>query len=118
MKMKKLRFHHIGIPTSKPIKGEVYIPEYKAYHRGYDNSEFGVEWMRYEADCSLPDLVKQVPHVAFEVDDILRAIKGRHVIIEPNSPSEGIVVAFIEENGAPIELLQKTGIMKKTKRDK
>ena len=26
--------------------------------------------------------------------------------IEPNSPSEGVVVAFIVDNGAPIELLQ------------
>jgi hypothetical protein len=28
------------------------------------------------------------------------------VIIEPNSPSEGNIVAFIEENGAPIEFIQ------------
>jgi hypothetical protein len=27
------------------------------------------------------------------------------VIIQPNSPSEGVLVAFIEENGAPIELI-------------
>lgn len=46
------------------------------------------------------------PHVAFEVDDIYEAIKGRKIIIEPNSPSKGITVAFIEENGAPIELIQ------------
>ncbi|MEM8614702.1 MAG: hypothetical protein AAGF93_22020 [Cyanobacteria bacterium P01_H01_bin.105] len=26
--------------------------------------------------------------------------------IEPNSPSEGLKVAFIEVNGAPIELMQ------------
>jgi hypothetical protein len=31
------------------------------------------------------------------------------VIIEPNSPSEGNIVAFIEENGAPIEFIQITG---------
>jgi hypothetical protein len=28
------------------------------------------------------------------------------VIIEPNSPSPGVTVAFIEVNGAPVELLQ------------
>ncbi len=62
--------------------------------------------MRYEDDCLLPEIVKTIPHVAFEVNDIYEAIKGRKVIIEPNSPSEGNMVAFIEENGAPIEFIQ------------
>jgi hypothetical protein len=102
----KYRYHHIGIPTSKPVQGEVYLKEYKAYHCGYEESDFGIEWMRYEEGCTLPELVKTVPHVAFQVDDLNEAIAGRHVIIQPNSPSEGIVVAFIEENGAPVELIQ------------
>ena len=49
---------------------------------------------------------KKLPHVAFEVDDIYEAIKDKEVIIEPNSPSEGVIVAFILENYAPIELMQ------------
>jgi hypothetical protein len=103
---KGLRYHHIGIPTEKPIEGETYLADYKVYHYGYEKSAYGIEWMRYEKDCPLPELVKTVPHVAFQVDDVYEAIKGKHVIIEPNSPSAGVVVAFIEENGAPIELIQ------------
>ncbi len=53
-----------------------------------------------------PDLVKTVPHVAFEVDDLAEAIRNRNVIIAPNSPSAGVLVAFIEVNGAPVELMQ------------
>ncbi len=49
---------------------------------------------------------KEIPHVAFEVDDIEEAIKGKEVIIKPNSPSEGVIVAFIVENGAPVEFIQ------------
>ncbi len=103
---KELKYHHIGIPTSKPIKGEVYLKDYKCYHYGYDKSEFGIERMRYEKDCPLPEIVKTLPHVAFEVDDVYEAIKGKKVIIEPNSPSEGNIVAFVEEDGVPIELIQ------------
>ena len=102
----KLKYHHIGIPTDKPIKGEVYLKDYKVYHYGYENSEYGIEWMRYEKDCQLPEIVKTLPHIAFEVDDIYEAIKGKKVIIEPNSPSDGNIVTFIEENGAPIEFIQ------------
>jgi len=62
--------------------------------------------MKFDADCTVPDLVKRVPHVAFEVDDLREAIRGKKVIIEPNEPAPGILVAFIEEAGAPIEFLQ------------
>lgn len=82
------------------------MKEYRIYHSGYDTSEYGIEWMRYEKDCTLPEIVKTIPHVAFEVDDIYKAIRDKKVIIQPNSPSEGIVVAFIEENGAPVEFIQ------------
>jgi hypothetical protein len=47
-----------------------------------------------------------VPHIAFEVDDLAAAIAGKDVLIQPNSPSPGVTVAFIVENGAPIEFLQ------------
>jgi len=99
------KYHHIGIPTTKPRPNETYLPEHKVYFSGFETSPFGVEWMRYEADCPLPEIVKTVPHVAFEVDDLERELQGRNVIIAPNSPSAGVRVAFIEDNGAPIELL-------------
>jgi len=43
---------------------------------------------------------------AFEVDDLDAALIGHKVIIQPNSPSIGVMVAFIEVNGAPVELMQ------------
>ena len=67
-----------------------------------------MEWMRFEQDCPLPELVKTVPHVAFVVDTIEEAIAGKNIIIKPNSPSEGVKVAFIEDNGVPVEFLQFT----------
>jgi hypothetical protein len=101
-----LKYHHVGIPTDQPIEGEVYLEKYRLYYYGYDKSEYGIEWMRYERDCPLPEIVKTLPHVAFEVDDVYEAIRGKKVIIEPNSPSEGTIVAFVEDNGAPVELIQ------------
>jgi hypothetical protein len=62
--------------------------------------------MRFDADSPLPELVRTVPHVAFEVPDLESALAGREVLIPPNSPSPGIRVAFIVENGAPVELLE------------
>lgn len=44
----------------------------------------------------------------FEVSDLDAELAGREVLIAPNSPSDGVRVAFIVENGAPIELLEFT----------
>jgi len=117
MKTGSLRYHHIGIPTDVPREGERYLEEFKMYVAGYEDSPYGIEWMRFEPDCPLPQLVKTMPHVAFEVDDIAKAVAGKQVLIEPNSPSEGVVVAFIVDNGAPIELLQFRRTGTKHKRD-
>ncbi len=100
-----LQYHHIGIPTDIPREGETYLPQFKMYTAGYESSPYGVEWLRFESNCPLPELVKTVPHIAFEVSD-LAAIAGQVILIAPNSPSEGVTVAFIVDNGAPIEFLQ------------
>jgi hypothetical protein len=61
------RYHHIGIPTTEAKPGETHLKRLKLFVVGHEKSEFGVEWMRFEADAAVPDLVRQVPHVAFEV---------------------------------------------------
>ena len=100
------RYHHIGVPTTDAKAGERYLEAYDSYVSGYETSEFGIEWMRFGPRASVPELVRKVPHVAFEVDDLEAELVGREVLIPPNSPSEGIRVAFIVENGAPVEFLE------------
>jgi hypothetical protein len=104
-----LTYHHIGIPTAVPREGEVYLEKFKMHVVGFDSNPFGVEWLRFEPDCTLPELVRTVPHVAFEFADLAAALEGREILIEPNSPSNGVTVAFIIDNGAPVEFLQFDG---------
>ena len=103
---KRLTYHHLGIPTTIRIEGEVYLRDYKCYHYGFENSAYGIEYMRYDDDCPLPEIVKTKPHIAFEVENVYDYIKNKNIIIEPNSPSEGNIVAFIEEDSMLIELIQ------------
>jgi hypothetical protein len=103
----KLRkYHHVGIPTEERRAGERYLPEFKMYVSGFEDGPYGVEWMRFEPDSPIPPLVQRVPHVAFEVDDLEAELEGQDVLIEPNSPSPGVRVAFIVHNGAPVEFLE------------
>jgi hypothetical protein len=103
---KGMKFHHIGIPTKTIKPGEKYLTEYKLFVSGFETSEFGIEWMRFEEGSPIAEIIQKIPHVAFEVDNLDLAIKGRELIGEINSPSEGVRVAMILENGAPVELLE------------
>jgi len=99
-------YHHLGIPTTTPRPGERYLPHLKVHVCGFESSPYHIEWMRFDPDCPVPDLVRSVAHVAFEVDDLDAEIAGKEVLIPPNSPSEGVRVAFIVDDGAPVEFLQ------------
>ena len=101
-----MKYNHLGIPTTGSFEGEIPLPHLKLTVSDNKNNPFGIQWQRYWEDAPYPELVRTVPHVAFEVDDLNSALRGQKVIIEPNSPSEGVMVAFIEVNGAPVELMQ------------
>jgi hypothetical protein len=102
------KYHHLGIPTAVKMANERYIPHLKLHVSGFSTSPFGIEWMRFDDDCPFDKLIQTVPHIAFEVSDLDYEIATHNlnVITESNYPAEGIKVAMIEHNGAPIELIQ------------
>ena len=101
-----MKFHHIGIPTEGSFEGEIDLPHLKMSVSDHKNNPFGIQWQRFWEGAPYPDLVKKVAHVAFEVDDLEKALEGKEVLIAPNSPSAGLTVAFIKVDGAPVELMQ------------
>jgi hypothetical protein len=101
-----MKFNHIGIPTKENFEGEIDLPHLKMTVSDHKNNPYGIQWQRFWEDAPYPELVKTVPHVAFEVDDLQTELEGKKVLIEPNTPSNGLTVAFIEVNGAPVELME------------
>jgi hypothetical protein len=102
------RFHHLGIPIKTPIPGEVYYPHLKIHVQGFKTSPFGIEWIRFDDDCPLHQLIKSIPHLCFEVDDLDKALQDNdfEVLTAPNAPSAGVRAAMIVHNGAPVELIE------------
>ncbi len=96
----------MGIPTDEVRPGERFLEEYGMHVVGFDSSPYGVEWMRFEPDSPISELVRTVPHLAFEVDDIDAAIEGKELIGDLTSPMGGVRVAMILHNGMPVELLE------------
>lgn len=100
------RFHHLGIPTTHSRPGEVHLPDLKIHVSGFRTSPFGIEWMRFDPGCAVSELVRTVPHVAFEVDDLEAALAALGRTAAITSPSAGVRVAMIEDDGAPVELIE------------
>jgi hypothetical protein len=103
------RYHHLGIPTTTTVPNETHLPHLNVHVCGFDTSPYGIEWIRFDPDCVVHDLIRTVPHIAFEVDDLEAALVGQTLLGEISSPSEGVRVAMIVDNGAPVELLEFTG---------
>ena len=100
------RYHHLGIPHGEPRAGERHLEHLGIHVCGFETSPYGIEWMRFDPHCAVPEVVRTVPHIAFEVDDLDEALEGKQILIAPNAPSSGVRVAFILDDGAPIELLE------------
>jgi hypothetical protein len=100
------RYHHLGVPCQIPRAGERHLAHLKVYVSGFDTSPYGIEWMRFEPGCQVSELVRTVPHLAFEVDDLEAALEGKEILSSPSSPSEGVRAAMIVHDGAPVELLE------------
>jgi hypothetical protein len=96
----------MGIPTDKPRTGERYLEHLKVYVSGFETSPYGIEWMRFEPDCPVSELIRTTPHVAFEVDNLDVEIAGKELLGGVSEPSDGVRVAMIIDNGAPVELLE------------
>ena len=100
------QYHHMGIPTDVVHTNEQYLKDLKMYVSGFETSPYGIEWMRFEEDSPVSKIIKTIPHIAFQVENLDSAITGKELIGEITSPMAGIRVAMILDNGAPVELLE------------
>ena len=99
-------FHHIGLPTDGPQPGETYVAETKVWVTRPEKHPYRVEFLRFEPDSPVTGPVRDLPHVAFRVDDIHAALEGEDVIIEPFAPMDGLLVAFFLKDEAVFEYMQ------------
>jgi hypothetical protein len=98
-------YHHMGIPTKIPRENERYSKKFKMYTSDGDN-QHRIQWHRFDDDCPLHPLIKTLPHVAFKVQNLDKAIENKNVILAPYSPFKNFKVAMVEIDGAPVEYIE------------
>lgn len=100
------KFNHIGIPSNIEHKGEVLNADIGLYCTDFNESENRIEWLRFLKDSPMPEELKTTAHIAYEVNDLEEAMKGKRVLLEPFNANESLKIAFVMEDEAPVELMQ------------
>lgn len=100
------KFSHIGIPTTDEKAWDGFYEPGKIHYTDFNHDEYGIEWVKFESNSPMPKMMQMLPHLAYYVDNIEEAIEGKEILVETFSPGEGVRVAFIVHNGAPVEFME------------
>ncbi|MCI5718176.1 MAG: hypothetical protein MR292_07340 [Alistipes sp.] len=99
-------FNHIGMVTDVIPEGAVFNDGLKVWLTDYTKSPNRIEFLKFEPGSCLPELVQKQGHVAYTVPSLDEALKGAKVIFGPAVCDEHLTIAFVEEEGVSIELME------------
>ncbi|MGL5681604.1 MAG: VOC family protein [Marinifilaceae bacterium] len=99
------KINHFGIPTTTSQPGETLAEGLKVWLTDYTLSPNRIEYLRFQEGSWMPESIQTIPHIAYEVENLEEELKNAKVIVEPIQCSDELTIAFIEEEGIPVELM-------------
>jgi len=102
----KMVFSHIGIVTTEKKPKERFVEATRVWVTDFQNHPYHVEWLRFEPDTTLTGPVREMPHVAYEVDSIAEASKGMKELLAPFDAGIAVVGFYQTEDGAVVEFME------------
>jgi hypothetical protein len=99
-------FDHVGLIAREKKANETYVAATKVWVTDIASHPYRVEWLRFEPDSPVKSPVRDQPHVAFRVDDIVEAAKGLKVLIEPFDAGIAKVGFYQAEDGPIVEFME------------
>lgn len=101
-----MEFHHVGLRAWEKQPEEDWVEDSRCWVTDPREHPNQIEWLRYEPDSEVPDVVKNTPHVAFKVDKLEPHLEGEEVAIPAFEVGEFARVAFIVRNGLVYEFME------------
>ncbi len=99
-------FDHVGVPTTEPQAKEMYVPATKVWVTNPLDSPNRIEYLRFEPDSPVTGPVRDLPHMAFRVDDLDQEIAGTEVLLGPFNATASVRVVFVRKDGAVFEFME------------
>ena len=100
-------FDHVGITTVLKQQNEDWVEQSRVWVTNPRKHPEHIEFLRYEQDSTVPEIIKANPHVAFRVaalDPHLRA-DGVEIIIPPFVVGDFLEVVFIRKYNTIFEYM-------------
>lgn len=99
--------NHFGVPVNYKPEGAMYNEGLNVWLTDFSKSANKIEFIYLESgESSLPEKVLTTAHIAYQVPSLEEALKGQKVIFGPAVCDEHLTIAFIEEEGIAIELME------------
>ena len=86
------KINHIGIPVQKPVSGEMYNEGMQVYLTDFTKSPNKIEFLRFDKDSWMPEKIQ--------------TLENAKVLLPKTIVNEHLTIAFIEEEGIALELIQ------------
>jgi hypothetical protein len=99
-----MHYLHFGVPTTQEKNWSGYLADLGVHVTDPGADLFGIEWLKFDADSPMHESIQTKPHTAFAVDDLDAVLSGKKILLPPYSPAPGFRLAFIDYEGAVIEL--------------
>ena len=100
-------YMHIGIPITNKKPGMTYNEGGKFWYSRTEDYDYRIEYLNFEEGTPFPEILHHHPHVAYKVDDLERYIADAdRIICGPMPANEKDRLAFVEKDGAILELYQ------------
>ena len=99
-------FNHVGFLTSEQKEGAVFNEGLRVWLTDFSKSPNKIEFLKFEEGSCMPELIQKEPHIAYSVPNLAEALEGAKVLFGPADVNGHLSIAFIEEEGVSIELME------------
>ena len=99
-------FDHIGLTSEVKRPNEMFVESTRVWVTSPTDSPEMIEYLRYESDSPVHGPLRDLPHLAFRVDDLQKEIEGKQVVLEPFHPNENLTVVFVYAEGVVWEFME------------
>ncbi len=99
-------FDHIGVPTEEKHPDELFVAATRVWVTDPLANPHRIEWLRYEPDAPVSGPVRDLPHIAFQVDKLEPELEGAEILLGPFQPTPTLRVVFVLKDGAVFEFME------------
>lgn len=98
-------FDHVGITTTVPQLDENWVEQSRVWVTNPRNHPEHIEFLRYAEGTTVPDIVRNNPHIAFRVAALAPHIEGQEILIPPFIVGDFLEVVFIRKHNTVFEYM-------------